>query len=179
MGLEPAPQNPPGIPDRAGAITRGLKGETTLLARRVAGHRMKVTNALKMAVMPWGAGKILRQEQEELARYGEVAVPGETSLVLPEGKVIVSYRESIHAGVRENEEIAFSAPASLEVEVRPAAGGEPLELKTTLGDSTTVTKGEPPWATTKVGTVRVEPGEYVVSARADEDDLVEPAVLLG
>jgi hypothetical protein len=140
---------------------------------------VKVIKALKMAVMPWGVGKVLREEQEELARYGEVAVPGEALVSLPEGKVIVSYRESIRAGVRGNEEIAFSVPASLEVEIRPAAGGEPLELQTTIGDSTTVTKGEPPWATTKVGTVRAEPGEYRLSARADEGDLVEPAVLLG
>jgi hypothetical protein len=140
---------------------------------------VKVSKALKMAVMPWGVGKMLREEQEELARYGEVAVPGESSVTLPEGKVVVSYRESIKAGVRDNEEITFSAPASLEVEIRPAAGGEPLQLKTTLGDSTTVTKGDPPWATTKVGTVRAQPGEYQVSARANEQDLVEPTVLLG
>ena len=140
---------------------------------------MKVTNALKMAVMPWGHGKIMRQEQEELARYGEVAVPGETRVTLPEGKVIVSYRESINAGVSGNEEIAFSAPRSLQVEIRLASGGEPLELKTGLGDSTTVTKGEPAWSTTKVGTVHAEPGEYVLSARVDEGDLAEPAVLLG
>lgn len=140
---------------------------------------MKVTKALKMAAMPWGAGKVLREEQEELARYGEVTLPGEASVTLPEGKVIVSYRESIKAGVSGNEEIAFSAPASSKVEIRPAGGGEPLELKTTLGDSTTVTKGDPPWATTKVGTVRAQPGEYLLSARADQQDLVEPAVLLG
>jgi hypothetical protein len=42
-----------------------------------------------------------------------------------------------------------------------------------------VTKGDPPWATTKVATVRAEPGEYLLSARADEEDLSEPAVLLG
>jgi hypothetical protein len=140
---------------------------------------VKVTKALKMVVMPLGVGKMLREEQEELARYGEVAVPGEGSVTLPGGKVIVSYRESIKAGIKENEEIAFSAPASLVVEIRPAGGGETLELKTTIGDSTTVTKGDPPWATTKVGTVRAEPGEYLLSARADEEDLVEPAVLLG
>ena len=34
---------------------------------------MKVTKALKMAVMPLGVGKMLREEQEELARYGEVS----------------------------------------------------------------------------------------------------------
>ena len=140
---------------------------------------MKVTKALKMVVMPLGVGKMLREEQEELARYGEVAVPGEGSVTLPGGKVIVSYRESIKAGIRENEEIAFSAPASLVVEIRPEGGGELLELKTTIGDSTTVTKGDPPWATTKVGTVRAEPGEYLLSARADQEGLVEPAVLLG
>jgi hypothetical protein len=140
---------------------------------------VKVTKALKMAVMPWGVGKMLREEQAALARYGEVAVPGECSVTLPEGKVIVSYRESIKAGVSGNEEIAFSAPASLEVEIRPAGGGEPLKLKTTIGDSTTVTKGDPPWATTKVGTVQAESGDYLLSARADEEDLVEPAVLLG
>ena len=140
---------------------------------------MKVSKALKIAVMPWGVGKVLREEQEELARYGEVAVPGEASVTLPEGTVIVSYRESIKAGMSGNEEIAFSAPASLEIQVRPAGGGEPLELKTTIGDSTTVTKGDPPWATTKVGTVRAKPGEYLLSARADQEDLVEPAVLLG
>ena len=140
---------------------------------------MKVTKALKMVVTPLGVGKMLREEQEELARYGEVAVPGEGSVTLPGGKVIVSYRESIKAGIRENEEIAFSAPASLVVEIRPEGGGELLELKTTIGDSTTVTKGDPPWATTKVGTVRAEPGEYLLSARADQEGLVEPAVLLG
>ena len=140
---------------------------------------MKAKNALKLAVMPWGHSKILREEQEELARYGEVSVPGETRVTLPEGKVTVSYRESIKAGVSGNEEIDFSAPRSLRVEIRPAAGGEPLELKTPLGDSTTVTKGEPPWSTTKVGTMRAEPGEYLLSARADEGDLTEPAVLLG
>lgn len=132
-----------------------------------------------MAVMPWGHSKILRQEQEELARYGEVGVPGETRVTLPGGKVVVSYRESIEAGVSGNEEIAFSAPRSLQVEIRPASGGEPLELKTGLGDSTTATKGEPAWTTTKVGTVHAEPGEYVLSARADEGGLTDPAVLLG
>lgn len=92
-----------------------------------------MTKALKMVVMPLGAGKMLREEQEELARYGEIAVPGEGSVTLPGGKVIVSYREAIKAGIRENEEIAFSAPASLVVEIRPAGGGELLELKTTIG----------------------------------------------
>jgi hypothetical protein len=137
---------------------------------------MKVAKALKMAVMPWGVTKILREEQEELARHGEVTVPGQASMTLPEGKVIVSYRESLKAGVSGNEEIAFSAPASLEVEIRPAGGGAPLELKTTIGDSTTVTKGDPPWTTTKVGTVRAQAGQYLVSARLDQRDLVEPAV---
>jgi len=147
--------------------------------RRSTFTPMKLGNALKLAVMPWGAGKVLREEQEELARYGEVAVPGEAYVTLPEGKVTVSYRESINAGVRENEEIAFSSPRSLTVEIRPAGGGEPLELKTGLGDSTTATRGDPPWTTTKVGTVRAIPGEYRVSAQADETDLVDPAVLLG
>ncbi len=141
--------------------------------------RVKITRALKMAVMPWGVGRMLREEQEELARYGELTVPGQASVTLPEGKVVVSYRESIRPGVSGNEEIALSAPASLEVEIRPAGGGEPLELGTTIGDSTTVTKGDPPWATTKVGTVRAQSGQYLVSARADQQDLVEPAVLLG
>jgi hypothetical protein len=59
---------------------------------------VKVTKALKMVVMPLAGGKMLREEQEELARYGEVAVPGEGSVTLPGGKVIVSYRESIKAG---------------------------------------------------------------------------------
>jgi hypothetical protein len=137
---------------------------------------MKVTRALKMSLMPWGVTKVLREEQEELARYGEVTVPGEAPVTLPEGKVTVSYRESLKAGVSGNEEIAFSAPVSLEVEIRPAGGGEPLELKTSIGDSTTVTKGDPPWTTTKLGTVRAQPGQYLVSARLDQKDLVEPAV---
>ena len=142
---------------------------------------VRLSTALKMAIMPWGQTKLLRQEQEALGRYGEVAVPGEAEVVLPAGKVKVSYRESINTGLGGNDEIGFSEPRSLVVEVVPAAGGEPLEPKGSLGDSTTITRGDPPWSTATVGTVEVtEPGIHTVRATVGgTEELTEPMVLLG
>jgi hypothetical protein len=97
-------QTRPGVCESA-RHGRGLVGTRPPIGRkdwsRVA--RVKITRALKMAVMPWGVSKMLREEQEELARYGELMVPGQASVTLPEGKVVVSYRESIRPGVSGNE----------------------------------------------------------------------------
>src|SRR3954465_8849977 len=88
---------------------------------------MKVKTYLKASVMPWRIPKLLREEQTELARFGEVPAPGKATLTFPAGTVKATYKESKKSGGDEDK-IYFGWSQSLEVTVRPAGGGEPLEL---------------------------------------------------
>jgi hypothetical protein len=140
---------------------------------------MKVSSYLKVSVMPWRASKIFREEQAELGRYAEIPLPGEQRATLPLGKGKVSYRESIKAKGGEDD-IYFYPPNSLEVTIAPVGGGEPLELKGLLGEDITVSRGDPPWSTTVISKFEVtEPGEYLITARAEITDETEPTLLVG
>jgi hypothetical protein len=59
--------------------------------------------------------------------YGAIAVPGETTVSLPTGKVKLTYQESYKASSTEDS-IDFGVPGTLEVSVT-SADGEALELK--------------------------------------------------
>lgn len=132
-----------------------------------------------MIFMPWGQDKQLRRDQDQLGRHGELAVPGETEVILPAGEVKISYRESIWADSSSGE-VHFGTPASLEITIT-SAGGKALEIEGKPGRSTTVTRGEPPWTSTRVGEVEVtEPGIHTITATADDvESRAEPTVLIG
>jgi hypothetical protein len=66
---------------------------------------------------------------------GELEVPGELELDLPAGEIVLVYEEILRAGLKEHQ--TFSAPSSLNIEVVPVAGGEPVHLRRFDGASHT------------------------------------------
>jgi hypothetical protein len=145
---------------------------------------MKASRIVKMILMPWTAGRMLREQEAELRRYAAVPIPGEATVALPTGTTRISYRESIKAPTPEGG-VEFGAPESLEVSIRPVAGGPPLEINTdTYPGFATFTIGarkvRPPLSVTGVGRIEVvAAGDYVVTARADPSRLTQPHLLLG
>ena len=135
-----------------------------------------------MILMPWAADREIREEEAELRRYAAVPIPGEVTVALPLGETRISYRESIKSPTPESG-IDFDAPESLEISIRPVAGGSPLEIDTEAGlDSFTIgaRRARPPLSVTGVGRVEVvAAGDYVVTARADPSHLTQPHLLLG
>ena len=149
--------------------------------RRIVGG-MKASRVVKLILMPWSAGRVAREEEAELRRYGAVPIPGEATVALPAGEIRISYRESTKAPTHEVG-AAFAAPESLEISIRPAAGGPPVDIDTDAQfDSFTIgaRNVRPALSVTGVGRVEVAAaGDYVVTARVDPTGLTQPHLLLG
>jgi hypothetical protein len=111
--------------------------------------------------------------------YGEIAVPGETTVSLPTGKVKLTYQESYKAS-STGDSIDFGVPGALEVSVT-SADGEALELKGPgfkgLGSSLSTGSG---WSRALIGTAEVaSPGVFTVTARPELEGATEPKILIG
>jgi hypothetical protein len=143
-------------------------------------EEMKVKTYLKASVMPWRIPRLLREEQEELARFGEIPAPGKATLTLPMGTVKATYKESKKSG-GDDTEIYFGWSQSLKVTVRPAGGGEPLELKRGYGQEVSTWGGKEPLSAARIGKIEVPvAGSYEVTVEMQLDgDEVEPRVSFG
>jgi hypothetical protein len=111
--------------------------------------------------------------------YGTFAVPGEATVMLPAGKLKLSYQESYKAP-SSGDTIDFAVPSALSVTVM-APTGETLEVKGPgfrgMGASLNTGSG---WSRALIGTVQItQVGEYTVTARGDLPNAVEPQVLIG
>src|SRR4029453_10657823 len=82
--------------------TPALRRWTEQLDRRTE-DVMKVKTYLKATVMPWRIRKLLGEEKEELARFGEIPAPGKATLTLPMGTVKATYKESKKSGGDDTE----------------------------------------------------------------------------
>ncbi len=112
--------------------------------------------------------------------YGTFQVPGETTVTAPAGKLRISYQEAYKAS-SSGDSIDFDVPAALQVQVKNAAGGDPLEIKGPgfrgTGSSVDVGSG---WSRALVGTVQItEPGTYTITAGPAIEGGVEPQILVG
>lgn len=112
--------------------------------------------------------------------YGSFPVPGETTVTAPAGKLKISYQESYKAS-SSGDSIDFGTPAALQVQVRSAAGGEPLPIKGPgfrgMGESLNTGSG---WSRSLVGTVQIpEPGAYTITAGPAIEGGIEPQILIG
>jgi hypothetical protein len=116
------------------------------------------------------------------ARYGWTAAPGEVMLDLPEGKLRLTYQESVHSGGGEGT-IDFDPPPGLNVTVAPFGGGAALELKKATGhNASTIAAFFPggPRSRVRIGTVQVPAaGQYVLRVEGDLAGTTEPTVLAG
>jgi hypothetical protein len=141
---------------------------------------MKVKTYLKASVMPWRIPKLLREEQAELARFGEVPAPGKATLTFPAETIKATYKESKKSGGDEDK-IYFGWSQSLKVTVRPAAGGEPLELDRGYGSEISTWGGKEPLSAARIGKIEVPAaGSYEVTVELEPDgDEVEPRVSFG
>jgi hypothetical protein len=114
--------------------------------------------------------------------YGAVQVPGSQQFELPAGKVFLTYQESKKSKVSSKDDfamvdVAFSAPADLQVTVTPAAGGPALSIQ---GPGMTHTSTRKDQSRDEVGSVEIEsPGTYTVTAGPDLPNAVDPQILLG
>jgi hypothetical protein len=115
------------------------------------------------------------------SEYGAFRVPGETEVMLPVGKVRLSYQESYRASGGREGEIDFGVPARLELDVT-SPNGESLDIKAPSFhgmDISTVETGSG-WTRALVGRVEVaQAGEYRITARPELEDAVEPQILVG
>jgi hypothetical protein len=112
--------------------------------------------------------------------YGSFPVPGEIRVMLPAGRVRLSYQESYRASGDAETGIDFGVPGGLEVGVVSPAG-ESLEIKGPgfrgMGASIDLGSG---WSRALVGTVQIaQAGEYAIGAQAELADAVEPQILVG
>jgi hypothetical protein len=112
--------------------------------------------------------------------YGSFAVPGETTITVPAGKLRLSYQESYKAS-STGDSIDFDVPGALQVEVTSAAGGEPLPIKGPgfrgMGSSVDTGSG---WSRALIGKVEIAaPGTYKITAGPELEGSVEPQVLVG
>jgi hypothetical protein len=112
--------------------------------------------------------------------YGTFAIPGETTVTVPAGKLKLNYQESYNAPSSGDGSIDFGTPAALEVKVT-SAGGEQLEIKGPgfkgMGASLSTGTG---YSRALVGTVEItEPGVYTISAGPELEGAVEPQLLIG
>ncbi len=111
--------------------------------------------------------------------YGAIAVPGQTTLTLPIGKVKLSYQEAYKASGGEGQ-IDFDVPSALEVSV-VSPTGESLDIQGPglKGMGSVVDTGRN-WSRARVGTVQVaQPGDYTITARGDIQGAIEPRVMIG
>jgi hypothetical protein len=112
--------------------------------------------------------------------YGKIAVPGQTTVGLPAGKLKLSYQESYKAGSTTGDDIDFGVPAALQVAVESPAG-EALAIKGPgfrgMGASLNTGSG---WSRALIGTVEIaQPGAYTVTAQGELPNAIEPQVLIG
>ena len=112
--------------------------------------------------------------------YGQFMIPGESTVIVPPGKLKVSYQEEYKAS-SDGDNIDFGVPAQLEVTVTNDATGEPLEIKGPgfrgMGENLDIGSG---WSRARVGTVEVtQPGSYTVKAGPAIENGVEPKILIG
>ena len=110
---------------------------------------------------------------------GVIRLPGEATVALPAGKVILTYQESVKSGGGDDD-IDFYAPSNLRVEVT-SPSGMPLEIKGPgfrgMGSSKSTGPG---FSRLKLGTVEVtEPGPHTVSAPEPLERAVDPQLLIG
>ncbi|MGH2984138.1 MAG: hypothetical protein ACRDK5_07775 [Solirubrobacterales bacterium] len=97
-------------------------------------------------------------------RYGEVAVPGEAVLAMPEGDVRLNFENNAHRS--GDSTIIDDQPAGLEVGVTPAGDGDELavdDVPSWLFGSTSGDRGHEPWGKIDVPTA----GDYLVAATDD------------
>jgi hypothetical protein len=111
--------------------------------------------------------------------YGTIEVPGELGVMVPGGKLKLTYQESYRASGGEDS-IDFGVPAALEVSVTSPAG-EPLDIKGPgfggMGASLSTGRG---WSRALIGTAETsEVGEHTVTVRGDLEGAIEPRVLVG
>jgi hypothetical protein len=111
--------------------------------------------------------------------YGTFPVPGETTVMLPAGKLKLSYQESYQAS-STGDSIDFGVPSALTVTVT-APTGEALHLKGPgfhgMGASLSTGGG---WSRALIGTAQItHAGEYAITAQGDLPNAVEPQILIG
>ena len=112
--------------------------------------------------------------------YGQFMIPGESTVIVPPGKLKVSYQEEYKAS-SAGDDIDFGVPGQLQVTITNAAGGDPMPINGPgfrgMGESLNTGSG---WSRALVGTVQItEPGSYTVKAEPAIEDGVEPKILLG
>ena len=111
--------------------------------------------------------------------FGTLAVPGETTVTVPAGKLRLTYQESVNAPSTGDGDIDFGTPSALEVTVTSAAGEE-LEIKGPgfrgMGSSLSTGSGQ---SRALIGTIEVPAGVYTVNAGPELPDAVEPQILIG
>lgn len=113
--------------------------------------------------------------------HGEIAVPGETQLTLPAGKILLTYQESQHTSSGSEHDIDFDPPGDLVVTVTDSGGG-PLPIKGPgiggMGSSKSTGIG---FSRVSLGTVELPgAGAYTVKAEsAQTAGLKDPKILIG
>ncbi|HEX8744251.1 MAG TPA: hypothetical protein VF712_14060 [Thermoleophilaceae bacterium] len=107
-------------------------------------------------------------------KYGTVSIPGEATLELPAGEVVVFYEEAVDVNLDVQ---AFPEP-EVDYVVRPAGGGEPLRQD---GDGGREVGGSPALTWTDIEGLDVpDAGPYLVSARSvGKSDPVGPQLGFG
>jgi hypothetical protein len=111
--------------------------------------------------------------------YATFAVPGEATVMLPAGKLKLSYQES-YSAPSSGDTIDFDVPSALSVTVT-APTGEALDVEGPgfggMGASLNTGSG---WSRALIGTVQItQAGEYTVVAQGDLVNAIEPQVLIG
>jgi hypothetical protein len=111
--------------------------------------------------------------------YASIAVPGETTVTVPAGKLKLTYQESYNAPSTGDGDIEFGTPSALQVTVTSATG-EALEVKGPgfrgMGSSLSTGGGK---SRALIGTAEVPAGAYTITARPELPDAVQPQVLVG
>jgi hypothetical protein len=111
--------------------------------------------------------------------YASIAVPGETTVTVPAGKLKLTYQESYNAPSTGDGDIEFGTPSALQVTVTSATG-EALEVEGPgfrgMGSSLSTGGGK---SRALIGTAEVSAGAYTITARPELPDAVEPQVLVG
>lgn len=105
-------------------------------------------------------------------RYGEVPVPGQQVLALPEGDVRLNFEN--HATQTGGSTTIDDQPEGLKARVTRAGGGENLDVKDVpswIFGSTTDDRGHEPWGKVDVPSS----GDYLVAATADGLGRIKPA----
>jgi hypothetical protein len=111
--------------------------------------------------------------------YGSLPVPGEATMTLPAGRVILSYQEAYKASGGEGH-IDFGVPSGVEVSV-VAPSGERLEIKGPgFRGMGAVTDTGSNWSRARVGTVEItQPGDHTITTRGELEGAIEPLIVVG